>query len=470
MNKIYQFLIICLITFNSSAQSLQSTEDLDSLRALDVNETQFFIDFVKSKNYEDAYKPWMSVRLRNPKYTEAIYVNKYGVKILQHKIKTNEGLEKLDYINDLINLYEEYIQNFPNKIKNGDILGKIAKTRYDYRNELGLTVQELYSGFDIAFKRDLKTFNNPLHLYTYFKLMVKLFDNNIKTAEELFTKYDEILEKVENEIKNYTAQVNKFISTSDDEIALSSKDQKRLNSYNSYLSNYDKIMRGMSKDIGDRGNCENLIPLYENNFDVNKNDTKWLSRAMNRLYKKECVETELYIKIVKQKVSIEPDAKTAFYLGNIKDKQGDSSEALVYYNQAIELENDSYEKAKILFLIAQNYRKKGSYSKARSYYNQALDNNPSMGQAHLAIASMYAKSANRCGDSNFNKRAVFWLAAKEAAKAGRVDSKLKKDASRAVKSYNSNAPQKSEVFSEGRAGESIRIGCWIGRTIRVPNL
>ena len=80
MNKIYQFLIICLITFNSSAQSLQSTEDLDSLRALDVNETQFFIDFVKSKNYEDAYKPWMSVRLRNPKYTEAIYVNKYGVK------------------------------------------------------------------------------------------------------------------------------------------------------------------------------------------------------------------------------------------------------------------------------------------------------------------------------------------------------------------------------------------------------
>jgi hypothetical protein len=38
---------------------------------------------------------------------------------------------------------------------NFDILGKIAKTRYDYRNELGLTVQELYSGFDIAFKRDL---------------------------------------------------------------------------------------------------------------------------------------------------------------------------------------------------------------------------------------------------------------------------------------------------------------------------
>ena len=82
---------------------------------------------------------------------------------------------------------------------------------------------------------------------------------------------------------------------------------------------------------------------------------------MNRLYGKECDESQLFVKIVQKKNELEPNASTAYYLGTIKDKQGNSSEALVFYNQAIELETDSYEKAKILFRIATNFRKNGIY-------------------------------------------------------------------------------------------------------------
>jgi hypothetical protein len=32
------------------------------------------------------------------------------------------------------------------------------------------------------------------------------------------------------------------------------------------------------------------------------------------------------------------------------------------------------------------------------------------------------------------------------------------------------APQKSEIFSSGREGELITIGCWIGSSVKVPNL
>ena len=49
-----------------------------------------------------------------------------------------------------------------------------------------------------------------------------------------------------------------------------------------------------------------------------------------------------------------------------------------------------------------------------------------MGKAYLLISNLYADSANGCGDSQFNKRAVFWLAAQTARKAGRVDASLKK--------------------------------------------
>ena len=83
---------------------------------------------------------------------------------------------------------------------------------------------------------------------------------------------------------------------------------------------------------------------------------------------------------------------------------------------------------------------------------------------------MYSSSANDCGDSNFNKRAVFWLAADEAEKAGRVDPTLKSVAAQTAASYRGNAPQKQEIFQSGKSGEKISVGCWIGRTITVPKI
>tara|TARA_B100000678_G_scaffold154140_1_gene128832 strand:- start:3248 stop:4621 length:1374 start_codon:yes stop_codon:yes gene_type:complete len=451
-------LLMLLLSLNTFSQANEE----------DINALSIFSEYVKAKNYDAAFEPWMELRERSPKFNSAIYV--YGERILKHKIKNSSSEEKVTYLNDLLKLWQEKREHFPSKTPLGDILAKSAQLQYDHKNDLGLSSSEIYSNFDKAYNEDLSSFKNPKNLYTYFKLLVQLYDENLKSAEDLFTKYDEISEKVEKEIKNYTNMVNKFVSNSDEEVSISSKDQRRVKSYNSFLKAYDQISKGMEKDLGDRGNCDNLIPLYENNFDANQNDGKWLSRAMNRLYGKECDGSQLFVKIVQKKNELEPNASTAYYLGTIKDKQGNSSEALTFYNQAIELETDSYEKAKILFRIATNFRKNGLFSRARSYYMQALGFNPSMGRSYLAIAQMYASSAKNCGADNFSQRAVYWLASKEAQKASRVDGTLKSAANKSYKNYEAKAPQKSEIFSSGREGEVIQIACWINRSVKVPNL
>ena len=451
-------LLMLLLSLNTFSQANEE----------DINALSIFSEYVKAKNYDAAFEPWMELRERSPKFNSAIYV--YGERILKHKIKNSSSEEKVIYLNDLLKLWQEKREHFPSKTPLGDILAKSAQLQYDHKNDLGLSSSEIYSNFDKAYNEDLSSFKNPKNLYTYFKLLVQLYDENLKSAEDLFTKYDEISEKVEKEIKNYTNMVNKFVSNSDEEVSISSKDQRRVKSYNSFLKAYDQISKGMEKDLGDRGNCDNLIPLYENNFDANQNDGKWLSRAMNRLYGKECDGSQLFVKIVQKKNELEPNASTAYYLGTIKDKQGNSSEALTFYNQAIELETDSYEKAKILFRIATNFRKNGLFSRARSYYMQALGFNPSMGRSYLAIAQMYASSAKNCGADNFSQRAVYWLASKEAQKASRVDGTLKSAANKSYKNYEAKAPQKSEIFSSGREGEVIQIACWINRSVKVPNL
>ena len=444
----------------TSTISAQNEQDLETL--------SIFSELVKSKNYTAAYTPWMELRNRNPKFNKAIFV--YGERILDYKIDNSEGEEKISFIKDMLKLWEERKAVFPNVTPTGAYLAKACQLEYDYREILNKTKEELYTSFDAAYKSDVKTFTNPKSLYTYFSLMVDLYDAKIKTAQQLFSKYDDISEKVEFEVKNYTKKRNAYLDEEGEVKQLAQKEARKLKSYDSYLRAYDKIAGSIDTKLGSRANCENLVPLYTRDFEEFKNDGVWLQRAMNRMYAKECNDDPLFVQIVEQKNTLEPNADTAFYLGILKDKAGKSSEALSYYNQAVELESDNFEKSKILYKIATNFKKKGRYGQARTYFMKALRANPSMGRTHLAIAAMYAKSANDCGTDNFSKRAVYWLAAKEAAKAGRIDPTMKKNAAKSIANYEAKAPTKSEIFSSGRAGQVIKVECWIQRSVTVPSL
>jgi hypothetical protein len=201
--------------FNSSYT--QQNED-------DINSLSIFSEYAKAKNYDDAYAPWMELRNRNPKFNSAIYT--YGERILKHKIKNSSAEEKVQFIQDLVLLWEEKRENFSKKAPLGATLAKTAQLQYDYRSILNISTIELFSSFDNAYKTDLQTFNNPKNLYTYFKLMVELYDSGEKAVEELFTKYDEVSEKIELEIKNFTNKLNQFIPENEGEDLVLSKKQK----------------------------------------------------------------------------------------------------------------------------------------------------------------------------------------------------------------------------------------------------
>jgi tetratricopeptide (TPR) repeat protein len=185
---------------------------------------------------------------------------------------------------------------------------------------------------------------------------------------------------------------------------------------------------------------------------------------------KDCTGDPLFFKLVNAYHALSPSANSAYYLGILKDKEGKSNEAIAFYEEAIKLETDNFKKANLNNKIGLKLKAKGNYGSARSYFREALRLNPSNGRPHLSIAAMYAASANSCGDTNFNKRAVFWLAADEASKAGRQDPTLKKAAAQTAENYLSKAPSKADIFSCSCGGEVIKIGCWIGTSVTVPKI
>src|SRR5690606_15724631 len=212
-----------------------------------------------------------------------------------------------------------------------------------------------------------------------------LYDAGQKPAEDLFNKYDDVAEKIEEEVKNYSERLNDLIEKEDAGTALSSREKRIRVSYESFVRAYDQVSSGMDNKLGSRANCENLIPLYEKNFEANKTNAVWLQRAAAKMSEKECTGDPLFFKLVNALHELNPSANSAYYLGILKDREGKSGEAIEFYEQAISLQTDDFEKAKLYSRIAGKLKASGNFSKARSYYRDALKFNPSNGRPYLEI-------------------------------------------------------------------------------------
>jgi len=422
-------------------------------------------DDAKAKRYEQAYAPLMEVREKCPTYSLATF--QYLDRVLKDKMSKAQGADKAAMVQEMIDLMNDRLKYFPAKTSAGEVQGDIAMLKYD--NEIG-TKEEQFKAFDAAFKADKESFTSARALYAYFSLLVDLQDEGTRTLEDVFENYDEVISKVEEEENKMAEFLAPLLVKQDAGEELTAKEKVLVSNSEINLKAYSTVKSSINGKLGQRADCDNLIPLYNKDFAERKTDVSWLKIASGRLSAKDCTEDPIFFKLSEALHTAEPSAKSALYLGQLADAKGDGSQAMKYYNESAELETNPSDKSRVYMKLADNYKKKGSFGQARTYYNKALAAKPSAGRAYLQIADMIGKSANNCGQTTFDKRAVYWLAAEYAARAGRVDPSLSSVANQTVAAYKGRAPQKADIFTEGKAGQSVRIGCWIGESVRVPSL
>ena len=459
--KFFKSLVFLVVTSQSFAQ-LSSNECMEQL--------SIFAESAKIKNYEAAYEPWKSVLDNCPKLNVATY--QFGERILKDFISKSSNEEsKEKYVNELINLYDAWAENFPTR-KGVNQVGKIFSSKGQAMLDNGIKDQSLiYETFEYAYNNDSSSFTNPKSLAYYFITAYNLYKSGSNiTLEDLFEKYEELTEKFQLLQINISRNLDRILNKEESGIALSSSEVRNKKIYNTNTNAVGSYLKLLDQTIAKEATCDILIPLYTKNFEENKNNSLWIRRAAGRLDGKDCSDSPLFVTLVEQLHSLEPSADSAYYLGILNDKKGNSEEALKYYQESVALESDNYKKANILYKIAVKSRNAGRRVSARDYAEQALSYQPSMGKAYLLISNLYADSANGCGDSQFNKRAVFWLAAQTARKAGRVDASLKKLSDRTAAAFEGRAPTKTDIFTEGNQGSTITFPCWIRRSIKVPTL
>ncbi|UGS23950.1 tetratricopeptide repeat protein [Flavobacterium channae] len=446
-------LLVAAASFFVQAQNTEACTETLSLMSTSV----------KAKDVT-SYDYLTTLRKDCPSFHKSIYtLGEFAVKLKIEKATTPQDKEK--YVRDLLKLYDEHDKYFPdngagNKMKKGLAL---------FDNKVG-TTDEVFQLLDNAFKTDYANFKYAKAMYVYFEILVnKHKANQGVELQQVFDKYDDLANKLDEEEEELTNEKDALISKEDSGVALSDREVKRKARLEENLEIFSGVRNDMGNIILELSTCAKLIPFYQKSFEANKTNEEWLKRAANRLEAKECDTDPLFSKISEALYKLNPSADAAEKLGVVEYQRKNITKAMDYFNQAAELYKDNTKKANVYYKMASIYSKSNKVQ-SRNYARKALAVKPSYGKAYLLIASLYGSSINDCGNDQFEKRAMYWLAAQYCDKAAAVDSSLRSQASSNAAKYRAAAPSKTEIFQSGKAGQRIAFNCWVGESIAVPSL
>jgi tetratricopeptide (TPR) repeat protein len=115
----------------------------------------------------------------------------------------------------------------------------------------------------------------------------------------------------------------------------------------------------------------------------------------------------------------EKEAFAYYRDGMSAQADGEYAEALENYNEALQMEEDPYDRSYIFYNIGLIHTSNGEHEQALEYYQQAIELNPRLPQALNNIAVVYhyqGEKAQEAGDDQaaedlLNQAAEYWIRA-----------------------------------------------------------
>tara|TARA_R110001632_G_scaffold2297_10_gene10104 strand:- start:13306 stop:14676 length:1371 start_codon:yes stop_codon:yes gene_type:complete len=413
----------------------------------------------QSKKYDDAYPNWIYLMDNCP--TLSINIYKLGDKLSEARFKM--ATNKTEAAALVKRVYTQRLEHYPTKDP--------AKVHSDYatfltKNNLA-SDEEIFKILNLAYSID-PTRMGVRNIYRYFQGVTDA--NKDTNPQKVFDTYDDVLESVGEKLEDYAKKLiplNKKVEAGQE---LDKREKQNLRAYTVNSGALGQVEAGLDNIIVVLSTCERLIPLYARDFDANKSNSKWLKRAVSRMFNKECTDDPLYEKLAKAYADASPSADAYTFVASVLAKNGDETGAQQMRMKSFELETDPIKKANYKLKFAQAARKRGQKSKARQLAREAIGLNPNFGRAYLFIANLYATSINSCGTNEFEKRMTYVAAYNKAARASRVDPSMSSVAKKFMRNYKANFPAKKVIFTEGvKEGDPFKVKCWINESVKITS-
>ena len=392
---------------------------------------QIYRNNYKQKNYEEALVSWRKVFNECPSYNQNTFAN--GPKLYHERIKKDKE-NQLIYLDTLMMIYDARIEYFERREyvlgKKGVDLLKYDPTRFT----------EVYEMLKVSVDA-LGNSTDPTVIVSYFKAL-----DDVQRSSEEVTKQDVL----------------------DAYVAVSDIISYNMTNNEKYVKYYETAQTNVENIFAPYASCDDLIKVFKERLEIGTDNISLLKKITSLLDKKDCTENEVFYTAAIQLHELDPTAKSAYDMGNMSIAKKNYSDAVSYYNQAIQLQEDVDYKASYYLKLAYTYQMRGSYSDARSAASSAASLKPEWGEPYLILGDIYVASASSCGSSNLERGSVYWVAVDMFSKAKSIDNILTEKANKRISTYSKYFPSKEDCFfNDIEAGSSYKVGCWIGRSTRV---
>lgn len=404
----------------------------DSIRCL--RNLSLYSDRHKQGNFEEALPYWRVVFREFPLASRNIYI--WGQDLMSYMIQNAETEEvKRAYLDTAMMMFDQRIEYFGDK---ANILGRKGLFYLEHNNN----IDEAEMAYETLAEAIRLSGNNPSTavIVTYMNLTIGKFMAGLVDNEQVINTYSYLMEIIDNSLA---------------ESATDAMVQAR---------DYVESMFADSR----AADCNALINLFTHQVNNAPEDVDLLSKVNELLTNAACTDSDLYLTVTERLHVLDPSARSAINLSAMYRVRDNDEKVIEYLEEAIELQEDKYERANYLLelsIIANQVQNNKQLS--RQYALQALENNPSLGRAHLHIGSLYAAETG-CFEEDFEKRTVYWVAVDRFNEAKRVDPSISADANHLIEMYSVYFPDNESIFFHGyTVGDAYRVGCWINEPTRV---
>lgn len=357
-----------------------------------LNNISLFNEYVKAKEYAEAYPCWKFIMEKAPLAQVLTYTR--GWTLLTNLIQNaSTKEEKKKYLDDLMSMHDtriKYVKELNSfatpkmRTSKGSILCRKA---YDYT----VHAPNVYDDYSLdkayaMFTEGIELVNQTPEyevegyvLHTYFNVSYNKYQNDPTGFHEQFLKdyllckevCEKMLERANLEADSLSAQ-------------------KVVAQYDPTLYTVEQTFA--ASKAADR---DQLIAIFTPKVEQKKSDLTYLRSIIDILANNDCDDTDVYFKASKYAYDIEPSYAAAIGVAQQLSQQGKNVESIEYYDKAIQLTDDNKVKSRIAMKVAYALAKAGHGVSTESYLQLATQFDPStLGRADLFRAQNAAASKN----------------------------------------------------------------------------
>lgn len=413
----------------------------DSVRCID-NYVRYG-DAVKMKDFKEAYEPWKVVFEECP-LAKGVTLYSDGVKIAKSLMQTDKA-NKDTYYDLLLKVYDQRMKYFGKnkKYPTSYLKGMKALDMLQYKTD-NATRKAAVALLNDAIVGDPATVQGAF-LQTLMLQVVNQFKDDEVSSEDV---------------------VNTYVKCT--EIAVKAEAAAQDKAKESVAQAKEQVEQIFAQSGA--ADCEILAKIFTPQLEANKNNTDWLKKVNRLLGNSDCAETDLAFHISESLHKLDPDASSARGLAKHLIKEGKTTEAFSYYEEAIKLETEDKMKAKYYYEMGLINYASQKYAEAKAAAYNAIKLRGDWGDPYLLLAKVYAQGARNIGEKDYEKRAGYWAAVDKAAKAKAVDQSesVQKEAAELIRQYSQHFPSKEDLFFEGlKDGSAYKVGGFINESTTV---